>query len=53
MDNDKAARLAMKKLQKQYNPPKASWSDRLAFPAWVAMLIFGAAIIVAIYYGVN
>jgi len=53
MDNETAARLAMKKLQKAHNPPKESWSDRLAFPAWLAMLIFGAAIIVAIYFGVN
>ncbi len=53
MDNKTAERLAMQRLQKAVNPPKASWSDRLAFPAWLAMLIFGAAIIVAIYFGVT
>lgn len=51
MDNDTAARKAMQKLQKAHST-KASWSDRLAYPAWLAMLILGAAIIVAIYFGV-
>ena len=53
LDKSTAEKLAMKKLQKQFNPPKASLADRLAFPAWLAMLILGAAIIVAIYFGVN
>lgn len=53
MDNKTAERLAMQKLQKAHNPPKASWPDRLAFPAWLAMIILGASLILAIYYGVN
>lgn len=52
MDNKTAERLAMQKLKKAHSK-KASLADRLAFPAWIAMLILGAAIIVAIYFGVN
>lgn len=51
MDRKKAQRLAMQKLQKKHSTKKPlDWSDKMAYPIWLATLVASLSVVAFIYW---